>query len=85
MVSAEERELGLTHGTRCMARRLAAVAAAGLSGFRWCVFIAAGLRVPVRVPVPVLFLHTHTAYCKYEAALPHIPLHYKSTIYYGGP
>ena len=70
----EAREYGLTRGTCFFARRLEVVAVAGLlrlfvvcsgwGGF-FCVFFFV-----------FFFLRTHTAWCKCEAALPHLPLYY---------
>ena len=66
----EAGEYGLTRGTCFVARRLEVVAVAGLLWISWCVLGAAGFRVFFD-----FFLRTHTACCKYEAALPHLPLY----------
>ena len=66
--SMEAGENGLTRGTCFVARRLEVVAVAGLKWISWCVLGAAFLFV-------FLFVRTHKARCKYEAALPHLPLH----------
>ena len=66
----EVGEYGLTRGTCFVARRLVVVAVAGLLWISWCVLGAAGFRF-----FPFFFLQTHTACCKYEAALPHLPLY----------
>ena len=66
--SMEAEEHGLTHGTCFVARRLEVVAVAGLPWISWCVLGAAGFRVFFFR----FFLRTHTACCKYEAALPHL-------------
>ena len=65
-----EVEYGLTRGTCFVARRPEVVAVAGLLWISWCVLGAAGFRF-----FPFFFLQTHTACCKYEAALPHLPLY----------
>ena len=64
----EAGEYGLTRGTCFVARRLKAVAVAGLL---W-VLGAAGFR---GFFFRFCFLQTHTACCKYEAALPHLLLY----------
>ena len=66
----EAGEYGLTRGTRFVARRLEVVVVAGLLWMSWWVLGAAGLRAFFP-----FFLRTHTAYCKYEAGLPHLPLY----------
>ena len=67
----EAGEYELTRGF--VARRLELVAAVGLLWISWCVLGAAGfLWVFFRF---LFFLRTHTACCKYEAALPHLPLY----------
>ena len=68
----EAGEYGLTRGTCFVARRLEVVAVAGLLWISWCVLGAAGFRVFFSF----FFLRTHTACCKYEAALLHLPLYY---------
>ena len=57
---------GLTRGTCFVARRLEVVAVAGLLWISWCVLGAARFR---------FFVRMHTASCKYEAALFHLPLY----------
>ena len=67
----EAGEYELTRGF--VARRLELVAAVGLLWISWCVLGAAGfLWFFFRF---LFFLRTHTACCKYEAALPHLPLY----------
>ena len=68
--SMEAGEYGLTRGTRFFARPLEVVAVAGLLWTSWCVLGAAGFRVFL-----TFFFRTHTACCKYEAVLPHLPLY----------
>ena len=70
--SMEAGEYGLTRGTCFVARRVELVAVAGLLWISWCVLGAAGFRVFLPI---FIFLRTYTACCKYEAALPHIPLY----------
>ena len=68
----EAGEYELTRRTCFVARRLEVVAVAGLLWISWCVLGAADffafflffLFFPLRM---------HTACCKYEAALPHLP------------
>ena len=67
----EAGEYRLTRGTCFIVRRHEVVAVAGLLWISWCVLIAAGFRVFFSFS----FLRTHTACCKYEAALPHLPLY----------
>ena len=57
----------LTRRTGFVARRLEVVAVAWLLWISWCVLGAAGFRF--------FFLRTHTACCKYEATMPHLPLY----------
>lgn len=71
--STEAGEHGLTRGTCFIARRFEVVAVTGLLSFWWCVLGAVEFRGGF---VVVAFLRTHTAYCKYEAALPHLPFYY---------
>ena len=66
----EAGEYGLTCGMCFVARRLKVVAVAGLLWIWWCVLGAAGFRVFFFRS----FLRTHTACCKYETALHHLPL-----------
>ena len=68
--SIEAGEYGLTRGTCFVARRLDVVAVAGLLWIPWCVLGAAGFFCFF-----CFILRTHTACCKYEAALPHLPLY----------
>ena len=67
----EAGECGLPRGTCFVARRLAVVAVAGLLWISWCVLDAVELRFFFRF----VFLRTHTACCKYDAPLPHLPLY----------
>ena len=60
--SMEAGEYGLPRGM-CFVARLELVAVAWLLWISWCVSGAAGFRF--------FSLRTHTACCKYEAALPH--------------
>ena len=71
LASMEASECELTRGTCCVARRLEVVAVAGLLWISWCVLGAAGFRYLFSF----FFLRTHTACCKYEAALPHLPFY----------
>ena len=64
--SMEPGGYGLTRGTCFVARRLEVVAVAGLLWISWCVLGGADF----------FFLRTHTACCKYEAALPHLTLYW---------
>ena len=68
----EAGEYGLTRETCFVARRLDAVAVAGLLWTSWRVLGAAGFFGGV---FSFFFLRTHTACCKYKAALPHLPLY----------
>ena len=71
--SIEAGEYGLTRGTYFVARRLEVVAITGLLWISWCVLGAVGFRVFF---FSISFvLRTHTACCKYEAALPHLNLY----------
>ena len=63
-------EYGLTRGTCFVARSFEVVVVAGLLRISWCVLGAAGFRF-----FSVFFFRTHVAYCKYEAALLHLPLY----------
>ena len=65
-------EYGLTRGMCFVARRLDVVAVAGLPWILWCVLGGAVFFV---FRFSCFFLRTHTACCKYEAALPHLPLY----------
>ena len=64
----EAGEYGLTRVTCFVAHRLEVVAVAGYLWISWCVLGAAGFISCV------FFSKTHTACCKYEDALPHLPL-----------
>ena len=71
--SMEAGERGLTRGTCFVARRLEVVAVARLLWISWCVLDGTGLfRFFFLV---FFFFRTHTACCKYEAFLPHLPLY----------
>ena len=61
-------EYGLTRGTCFVARRLVVVAVAGLLWISWCVLGAAGF-----TSCFLSFVRIHTAGCKYEDALTHLP------------
>ena len=71
----EECEYGLPRGTCFIARRLEVVAVVGLV----TVDIFRGVLFSVWWDFvfffPFSLLRTHTAYCKYEATLPHVPLY----------
>ena len=72
----EAGEYGLTRGTCLVARRLEVVAVAGLLWISWCLLGGADFfRVFSCVFFRCFFLGTHTACCKYEAALPHLTLY----------
>ena len=65
--SMEAGEYGRTRGTCFIARRLEVVAVAGAAvNFVVCFGWGGFFR---------FFFRTHTACCKYEAALPHLPLY----------
>ena len=66
----ESCEYGLPRGTCFVARRLELVAVAGRLCISWCAWVG---RI-FFVFFSFLFLGTHTADCKYEATLPHVPL-----------
>ena len=66
----EASECGRTRGKCFIARRLEVVAVVGLLRTLWCVLGTAGFRASLFV----FLLGTHTADCKYEATLPHLPL-----------
>ena len=70
----EACEYGLTRGTCFVARRLEVVAVAGLLWVSWCVLDAAGF-ISCFGFRGAGFLQKHTAYYKYDAALPHLPLY----------
>ena len=64
-------EYGLTRRTCFVSRRLEVVAVVVLLWLSWCVLGGADFFVFF---FRFFFLRTHTACCKYEAALPHSPL-----------
>ena len=70
----EECEYGLPSGTCFTARRLEVVAVAGLS---WIYFMVCSFSVRWDFALFFSFslIRTHTAYCKYEATLPHVRLY----------
>ena len=69
----EECEYGLPSGKCFTARRLEIVAVAGLL---WISFVVCFFSVWWDfVFFRFYSLRTHTAYCKYEATLPHVPLY----------
>ena len=68
----EAGEYGLTRGAYFVARRLEVVAVAGLLWISWCVL--GGADFSGVFFFDFFFLRTHTACCKYEATLPHLPL-----------
>ena len=69
----EECEYGLPIGTCFTARRLEVVAVAGtVDIFRGVVF---NVWWDFVFFFSFSLLRTHTAYCKYEATLPHVPLY----------
>ena len=69
----EECEYGLPSGTCFTARRLEVVAVAGLLWiyFVVCFLVSGGISFFFSFSL----LRMHTAYCKYEATLPHVPLY----------
>ena len=69
----EECEYGLPRGTCFVARRLELVAVAERLWISWCVL--GGADFFSFFFVLFLLLRKHTAYCKYEATLPHVPLY----------
>ena len=71
--SMEADEQGLTRGTCFVARCLEVVAVARLLWISWCVL--GGADFFVFFFFRFFFLRTHTACCKYEAPLPHLPLY----------
>ena len=70
----EECEHELTSGTCFTARRLEVVAVAMLLLIYFVVCFFQCL-VGFRVYFSFSLLRTHTAYCKYEVTLPHVPLY----------
>ena len=69
----EADEYGLTRGTRFVARSLELVAVAGLLWISWCVLGRADFFC--FFVLRFFFLRTHTACCKYEAALSYLTLY----------
>ena len=66
-------ECGQTRGTCFVARCVEVVVVAGLLWISWCVL--GGVDFFVFCFFQLFFLlRTRTAYCKYDAALPHLPL-----------
>ena len=73
----EASEYGQTRGTCFVARRREVVTVAGLLWISWCGLGGADFSC-VCVCVCVFhffFLRTHKVCCKYEDALPHLPLY----------
>ena len=70
----ETGEHGLTRGTCFVASLLEVVAVARLLRISWCVLGGADFFVVYFFSI-LIFPRTHTACCKYEAALPHLPLY----------
>ena len=68
----EAGEYGLSRGTCFLACGLELDAVAGLMWISWCVLGGADF---FSVFFFDFFLRTHTACCKYEATLPHLPLY----------
>ena len=68
----EAYKYGLPRGTCFVARRLEVVVVAGLLWISWCVSGGADF---YGFFFGVFFLRMLTAYCKYENALPHLPLY----------
>ena len=66
-------EYGLTRGTCFVALRLEVVAVAALLWISWCVL--GGADFLVFFLSVFVFVRTHTACCKYEAALLQLPLY----------
>ena len=64
---------GLTRGICFLACRLELDAVAGLLRFSWCVL--GGVDFFSVFFFSIFFSSNATAYCKYEAALPHLPLY----------
>ena len=67
----EACEYGLTRGTCFVARRLGGRGRRAAVDFVVCFWVRRDLFVFFRY----FFLRTHTACCKYEAALPHLPIY----------
>ena len=74
-VSMKAGEYGLTRGTCFIASRLELHAVAGLLWTSWSVLGGADVSVIFFFSI-LFFLRTHAACCKYEATLPHLPLHW---------
>ena len=72
--SMEAGEYGLTRGTCFLACRLELDAVAGLLWLSWR-FLGGADFFPRVFFFDFFFLRTHTACCKYEVALPHLPLY----------
>ena len=70
--SMEAGEYRLTRGTCFLACRLELYTVAGLLWISWCVLGGVDFSVFF---FDLFFLRTHTACCKYEATLPHLPLY----------
>ena len=71
----ESEEYGLTRGTCSIACRLELHAVAGLLRILWRVLGGADISV-INFFFGLFFLRTQTAWCKYVATLPHLPLFY---------
>ena len=70
--SMKAGEYGLTRGTCFIRRPLELVAVAGMLWISWCVLGAMDF---FAFFFSILFLRTHTACRKFEAALPHLPFY----------
>ena len=70
--SIEASECGLTRGMCSAARHLELVAVTGRLWISWCVLGGADFFVFFS---HFFFLRTHSACCKYEVALPHLPIY----------
>ena len=68
----EAGEYRLTRETSFVERRLVVVAVARLLLILW--YILGAAEFPFVFFPRFIFLRTHTACCKYETALPHLPL-----------
>ena len=73
-VSMEAGEYGLTRGACFIASHLELHAMAELLWISWCVLGGADFSMIFFFSI-FFFLRTHTACCKYEAPLPHLPLY----------
>ena len=69
----EAGKYGLMRGTCFVSHRLEVVAVAGLLWLSWCVFGWGGFFGPLFFDI--YFLQAQTACCKYEAALPLLPIY----------